>query len=232
MDREFGSVAARAVKIRGVRLHFCDWPLGFGPSARLVPSTRNLDEPPLGIIESNRGRASASVAACRRGQRPIGAVSMTVYPVVSVWILVLTAVTLFWVASTDLREFKVRNELVVVLACLYVVYALFSGTWVSMQWNFAFALLMLVGGVYAYSLQQIGGGDLKLLTVAFLWTGPWLAAPFVILLLIFVLIYYLAARLGFAAARPTSAGLRIPLAPSLAGALIGVFALGLVAPHR
>ena len=143
----------------------------------------------------------------------------------------MTAVTLFWVALTDLREFKVRNELIVILACLYVVYALFSGAWVSMQWNFAFALLMLAGGAYAYSLQQIGGGDLKLLTVAFLWTGPWLAAPFVILLLIFTLMYYSVARLGFAAARRTSAGLRIPLAPSLAGALIGVFALGLIGPH-
>ena len=123
--------------------------------------------------------------------------------------------------DTQLREFKVRNELVVILACLYVVYALFSGAWVSTQWNFAFALLMLAGGAYAYSLQQIGGGDLKLLTVAFLWTGPWLAAPFVILLLVFILVYYLVARLGFAAARRTSTGLRIPLAPSLAGALIG-----------
>jgi len=157
---------------------------------------------------------------------------MTVYPMISLWILVLTAVTLFWVALTDFREFKVRNELVAILVCLYVVYALFSGAWVSMQWNFAFVLLMLAGGAYAYSLQQIGGGDLKLLTVAFLWTGPWMAAPFVILLLAFTLVYYFAARLGFAAARRTSAGLRIPLAPSLAGALIGVFALGLLAPHR
>ena len=157
---------------------------------------------------------------------------MTVYPMISLWILVLTALTLFWVALTDLREFKVRNELVAILACLYIVYAIFSGAWVSMQWNFTFALLMLAGGVYAYSLQQIGGGDLKLLTVAFLWTGPRLAAPFVILLLAFTLVYYIAARLGFAVARRTSAGLRIPLAPSLAGALIGVFALGVLAPDR
>ena len=35
---------------------------------------------------------------------------MTVYPVVSIWILVLTALTLFWVALTDLREFKVRKR--------------------------------------------------------------------------------------------------------------------------
>ena len=154
-----------------------------------------------------------------------------VYPMLSLWILVLTAATLFWVALTDLREFKVRNEFVAILAGLFVAHALASGAWVSMQWNFAFALLMLAGGAYAYSLQQIGGGDLKLLAVAFLWTGPWFAAPFVILLLIFTGAYYVAAKLGFAVAKQTAAGLRIPLAPPLAGALIGVLALGLMAPN-
>ncbi len=107
---------------------------------------------------------------------------MRIYPTLSLWILVITAVTLFWVALTDLREFKVRNEFVAILVVLYLLHALCSGAWVSMQWNFAFALLMLLGGAYAYSLQQIGGGDLKLLAVAFLWTGPWFAAPFVVLL--------------------------------------------------
>ena len=153
------------------------------------------------------------------------------YPTLSLWILVLTAATLFWVALTDLREFKVRNEFVAILAGLYLLHALCSGAWASMQWNFAFALLMLLGGTYAYSLRQIGGGDLKLLAVAFLWTGPWFAAPFVILLLIFTGAYYVAARFGFAAAQRTAAGLRIPLAPSLAGALIGALALGLIAPN-
>ena len=74
---------------------------------------------------------------------------MTVYSIISLWILVLTAVALFWVALTDLREFKIRNELIAILAGLYIVYALFSGAWVSMQWNIAFALLTLVGGAYA-----------------------------------------------------------------------------------
>ena len=100
-----------------------------------------------------------------------------------------------------------------------------------MQWNFAFALLMLAGGAYAYSLQQIGGGDLKLLAVAFLWTGPWFAAPFVILLLIFTGAYYVAAKIWICsgASRP----------PRVCGfrwrrpwprALIGALALGLIAP--
>jgi Flp pilus assembly protein protease CpaA len=74
-----------------------------------------------------------------------------------------------------------------------------------MQWNFAFALLMLAAGTYAYSLQPIGGGDLQLLAVAFLWTGPWFAAPFVFLLLIFTGAYYIAARLGYAAAKEPQA---------------------------
>ena len=38
-----------------------------------------------------------------------------VYPILSLWILALTAATLFWVALTDLREFKVRNEFVAIL---------------------------------------------------------------------------------------------------------------------
>jgi Flp pilus assembly protein protease CpaA len=91
---------------------------------------------------------------------------MTVDPLLSLWILVLTAATLFWVALRDLREFKVRNELVVTLVCLYLLHALRSGSRVSMRWNLAFALLMLLAGPYAYSLRQIGGGDLKLLAVA------------------------------------------------------------------
>ena len=125
-------------------------------------------------------------ARSRHRGRPVLAVHrVPVYPTLSLWILVLTAATLFWVALTDLREFKVRNEFVAILAGLFVAHALSSGAWVSMQWNFAFAILMLAGGAYAYSLQQIGGGDLKLLAVAFLWTGPWFAAPFVILLLDF-----------------------------------------------
>jgi prepilin peptidase CpaA len=155
---------------------------------------------------------------------------MTVHPLISLWILAATAAILFWVALTDLREFRIPNELIAVLIALYFLYAVVSGAWASMYWNVGFALLMLLCGAYAYSLRQIGGGDLKLLAVAFLWTGPWFAVPFAVLLLVFVGIYYVAARFGVAAAKRTELGLRIPLAPSLAGALIGALALGFVTP--
>ncbi len=155
---------------------------------------------------------------------------MASYQSVSLAILVMTSGVLFWVALTDLKEFKIRNEFVVLLGGLYLVYALLSGRWVSMAEHIAFAALMLAGMIYAYAREQMGGGDLKLLAVAFLWTGPWSALPFAVLLLACCAAYYSAARLGWAASRKLQSGVWIPLAPSIAGALIGSFALGFVAP--
>jgi hypothetical protein len=125
-------------------------------------SSRHAD-----LIISRAGKSLAEPNLRRKvTTASTSSISMTVYPLLSLWILVLTAATLFWVALTDLSEFKVRNELVVVLVCLYLLHTLCSGSRVSMQWNLAFALLMLLAGAYAYSLRQIGGGDLKLLAVA------------------------------------------------------------------
>jgi prepilin peptidase CpaA len=156
---------------------------------------------------------------------------MTSHPQISLWILLLTSAALFWAALTDFRKYKIPNGAIVVLALNYFLYALVSGNWASVPWNIGFAALMVAGMLYAYSLHKMGGGDLKLLAVAFLWTGPWSVAPFTILLLVFMGGHYLAARFGWAAAERTLAGLRIPLAPAVAGALIGTFALGLVAPN-
>jgi prepilin peptidase CpaA len=154
---------------------------------------------------------------------------MTNYPQASLLILLLTSATLFWVALTDFRNFKIRNDAVLLLAGLYFLYAAVSGRWASIPWNVAFAILTFAGMTYVYAVNKMGGGDIKLLAVAFLWTGPWAVLPFALLLLVFIGVHYLAARLGWAAAEKSPAGLRIPLAPSVAGALIGTFALGFVA---
>ena len=153
---------------------------------------------------------------------------MTSHPYASLWILLLTSATLFWVALTDFRNFKIRNEAVLLLAGLYFLYAAASGRWASIPWNVGFAILTLGGMTYIYAVNKMGGGDIKLLAVAFLWTGPWSVLPFALLLPVFIGIHYLAARFGWAAVEKSPAGLRIPLAPSVAGALIGTFALGFV----
>jgi prepilin peptidase CpaA len=79
----------------------------------------------------------------------------------------------------------------------------------------------------------MGGGDLKLLTVAFLWVGMGCALTFALLLLGFSATHVVAVRLGWADARQTGHGEggKIPFAPSVAAALISVFMLGCLVPR-
>jgi prepilin peptidase CpaA len=151
-------------------------------------------------------------------------------------VLTLTAAVLFYVAYNDLQHFKIRNELILVLAGLFFAHAFVSGRWVNVQWNLAFSLLMFVAMLVLYSRRLMGGGDVKLLSVAFLWTGLDCALPFAILLLLFAGIHAIAVKLGWARVQEVEQDTdndgrkRIPFAPSIAAALIGVFMLGCLAP--
>ena len=141
-------------------------------------------------------------------------------------VLLITATTLFYVAMTDLREFKIRNSLVIALACLYGIYAFSSGQWVTAHWNVAFAFVMFIVMLFFYLRNWLGGGDVKILTVAFLWVGIRYAMPFTLMLMVFAVIHIvLAKKLKWAAVRHTEGRARIPFAPSIAASIIGVFVL-------
>jgi prepilin peptidase CpaA len=143
-------------------------------------------------------------------------------------VLALTAATLVYVAFTDLKQFKIRNELILVLACLFLVHAILSGRWTQLQWNIGFAALMFIIMLYSYSRNWMGGGDLKLLVVAFLWTGPFDALPFAVLLAAFAGVHGALVKLNWAAAQRVNGKLRIPFAPSIAGAFIVLLVLSLL----
>jgi prepilin peptidase CpaA len=147
-------------------------------------------------------------------------------------VLIVTAAVLFYVAVNDLRRYKIRNELIVVLGALFCIHAFVSGRWVNAHWNIAFALLMFIIMLFLYSRRLMGGGDVKLLSVAFLWVGIGCALPFAALLLVFAGIHAIAAKLGWAESQRADQDdrKRIPFAPSIATALIGVFMLGCLAP--
>jgi prepilin peptidase CpaA len=145
-------------------------------------------------------------------------------------VLVITAAVLFYVALTDFNEFKIRNEFILVLAGLFIVHALLSGRWVSAHWNLAFAALMFCIMLYFYAQKLMGGGDVKILTVGFLWVGFSCALPFAVLLAIFAAVHVVAAKFGWAQVQQVGGKKRIPLAPSVAGALILCFILGCLQP--
>jgi Flp pilus assembly protein protease CpaA len=145
-------------------------------------------------------------------------------------VLVITAGVLFYVALTDFKQFKIRNELILVLAGLFVVHALLSGRWVSAHWNLAFAAVMFGVMLYFYAQNWMGGGDVKILTVGFLWVGLGCALPFAVLLAVFAAVHVAAAKLGWVEVQKVGDRKRIPLAPSVAAALILCFILGCLQP--
>jgi len=147
-------------------------------------------------------------------------------------VLVLTAAVLLYAALTDLKHYQIRNELIIVLAGLYVLHAFLSGRWPGIPWNAGLATLMLAVMLYFYSQNLMGGGDVKLLVVAFLWVGIDCALPFAILLMLFAAVHAVAGKLGWVDVQLTGEDqrARIAFAPSVAAALIAVFMLGCLAP--
>ena len=155
---------------------------------------------------------------------------MAFSPTLSHVMLVITAGVLFYVALTDFKYFKIRNELILVLAGLFVLHALLSGRWVSAYWNLALAAFMFAVMLYFYAQKLMGGGDVKILTVGFLWIGLDCALVFAVLMAIFATVHVAAAKLGWVKVQQAGKHKRIPFAPSVAGALIVCFMLGCVQP--
>src|SRR5262245_10446877 len=145
---------------------------------------------------------------------------MAASPALAHVILVITAGVLFYAALTDLREFKIRNELILVLAGLFVLHAVVSGRWVTAHWNVLLALFMFLVMLAFYARNWLGGGDVKMLTVAFLWVGLNCALVFSVLMTIFAALHVVAVWMGWLTAKTSGGSKRIPFAPSVAAALI------------
>jgi prepilin peptidase CpaA len=136
--------------------------------------------------------------------------------------LLVTVVALLYAAFIDLKHYKISNELILLLIGLFFLYSLLSDRWTAAAWNCALAAGIFLFLMYFYSRHWMGGGDVKILTVAFLWAGIECALPFVLLLLLFVSLHTIAAKLGWLGSRQIDDDRRqrIPFAPSIAAALI------------
>jgi prepilin peptidase CpaA len=156
---------------------------------------------------------------------------MLTSPVLSHVVLAITGGLLLYVALADLIQYKIRNDAVLVLAGLFVLHAVVAGRWPAMHWNALFALLMFLIMLLFYTRNMIGGGDLKLLTVCFLWTGIECALPFSILLVVFGGSHALIAHLGWVSSQAAKGRQRIAFAPTAAAALLVIFMAGCLQPQ-
>ena len=144
----------------------------------------------------------------------------------SFFVLAITSALLFYIALTDLREFKIRNEVILVLAGLFFVHALLSGRWTDLHWNIGLAAIALAVMLFWYGQGLMGGGDLKLMTVALLWSGLHCALPFLVIVAVVAMLHALAAKFKFVQAQHVNGRMKIAFAPAIAAGLIGIFMLG------
>jgi Flp pilus assembly protein protease CpaA len=141
-------------------------------------------------------------------------------------ILLVTSAVLVYVAITEFRQNRVRNEVVLVLAGLYFVFAAVNQQWMQLLVNVGFAFLLFIPMLYAYSMRMMAGGDLKLFTAALLWVGPFCFLPFIALFSFFIAAQVGAARAGLVGLHQGKNRNGLALAPSIAAALIATFLTG------
>jgi Flp pilus assembly protein protease CpaA len=152
------------------------------------------------------------------------------FAIASTTVLILTGAVLFYVAFTDLKHYKIRNEFILVLTGLFFLHAFLSGRWTTLHWNLGFATILLVIMLFPYSMKMMGGGDVKLLTVAILWVGPFCALPFALFLLLFASLHALAVKFKLVEGKMFGEQQSVAFAPSIAAALISVFLVGCLRP--
>jgi len=143
-------------------------------------------------------------------------------------VLLVTVAALSYAAFIDLKHYKISNELILLLIGLFFLYTLLSDRWIAAGWNLGLAAGICLFLISFYTRHWMGGGDVKILTVGFLWTGIECALPFVILLLLFVSLHTVAAKFEWVESQQdvSDSRRRIPFAPSIAAALIATILLG------
>jgi len=133
--------------------------------------------------------------------------------------LLLLAI-LAYVIVDDLRSYRIRNVAVLALLAVSLASIVTAGGVDRLLPHAAFGLVGFVVLVVAYMRNLLGGGDAKLLSVAFLWTGPAQALLFALALLFLTLLYWAGARLRVLPHQRVDGRMRVPFGPSIAGAWI------------
>jgi Flp pilus assembly protein protease CpaA len=137
-----------------------------------------------------------------------------------------TVAVLFYVALTDFLTFKIRNEVVLLLLILYVLFAFVTRSRIEVVTDVILATVIFGVLLWFYTEGAVGGGDVKLVVVVCLWIGTHCALLFSVLLFMLGGLHLLAAKMGWVRTKPMAGRVGIPYAPSVAGALIGVIVLG------
>jgi len=94
-------------------------------------------------------------------------------------ILLLLAGLVAWTAISDLKTQIIPNTAVTAIFVLWVAWVI-SGAEVQALYALGIGLAIFTVGAFLFHRGQVGGGDVKLLTVLGIWAGPQEAVIFLI----------------------------------------------------
>ena len=135
---------------------------------------------------------------------------------------------LIYVIGDDLRRYRIRNDVILLLLVLFGLLCLVKFEWYFVKTHLAFGAVAFVGLLAVWALGLTGGGDAKLLAVALLWLGHSQALAFSVIMLVFTLLYYVGVKAKIAPHRLVNGKTVIPYGPSIASAwILTVLAYGL-----
>lgn len=85
-------------------------------------------------------------------------------------------------ALSDLKEFRIPNQISLALLALYPLYVLASPTPVGWLMALAVGSLVFVAGLTLFFCGLVGGGDVKFLAATSLWAGAGLTLPLLVVM--------------------------------------------------
>lgn len=88
-------------------------------------------------------------------------------------------------ALGDIKTYRIPNAVSLALLALYPFYALTSPHPVAPLQSLGVMAIVLAAGFALFQFKAMGGGDVKLITVAALFAGPQLALEFVLITTLF-----------------------------------------------
>ena len=138
---------------------------------------------------------------------------------------------LVFVIMDDVRNYRIKNSAIITLFCLIIFQFLIEADLHYFLAHAAFSTIAFAVLMVAFRRRLFGGGDAKLLTIAFLAIGPERALVYAICLLLLSVIYWGGAKVNILPSQLIGTQLKIPFGPSIGGAWIATIFFFAVQQH-
>jgi prepilin peptidase CpaA len=132
---------------------------------------------------------------------------------------------LLYVIVDDLKNYRIRNEVVLLLVGLFVLECFLASDWSRFLAHGLFGAAMFGLLLLLYHFGWMGGGDIKLLCVAFLSLGMNRSSVFALFLSGFAVAYAVGAHFRVLPFRAVGSSRKVPYGPTIAAAWLATLFL-------